>query len=67
LYNSLTQRGSEGNVHSVRDDGADFGSVVPYGVFHVPTRNPLVEPDEDRYDAIAGEYVEEAIKQAGFS
>jgi phage gpG-like protein len=64
LLGSLTQQGAEGNVHRVSDDGAEFGSTVSYGIFHVPTRNPMVEPDEERYSTIAGEYAVEMVKEA---
>ena len=67
LYNSLTEQGVEGNVHRVRDDGAEFGSSVPYGIFHKETRDPIAEPDEERYGTLAGEYVMEMIREAGFS
>lgn len=66
LFRSLTEEGSEGNISRISDDGAEFGSEVPYGVFHEDTRNPLVEPDEEKYNTIAGEYVAEMIKEAGF-
>lgn len=67
LLGSLTKQGAAGNVHRVSDDGAEFGSSVSYGIFHVPTRNPLAEPDEERYATIAGEYAAETIREAGFS
>lgn len=67
LFRSLTKQGAEGNIHRVSDDGAEFGSAVSYGIFHVDTRNPMVEPDEERYTTIAGEYVAEMVKEAGFN
>lgn len=68
LFRSLTQQGAEGNVHRVSDDGAEFGSSVSYGIFHVPTRNPIVDPpDEERYSTLAGEYVAEMVKDSGFN
>lgn len=67
LWNSLTEQGAEGNVHRVRDEGAEFGSAVPYGVFHRESRPPLAEPDEDKYSTIAGQYVAEMIGAAGFN
>lgn len=67
LYLSLTEQGTEGNVHRVGDQEAEFGSMVPYGVFHRPTRDPMAEPDEDRYAMIAGQYVAEIVKEAGFN
>lgn len=66
LLGSLTKQGAEGNIHDVRDDGAVFGSGVHYGIFHVPTRNPMAEPDEARYNTIAGEYAAETLREAGF-
>jgi len=67
LFRSLTKQGAEGNVHRVSDDGAEFGSAVSYGIFHVDTRNPIAEPDEEKYTTIAGEYVAEMVKEAGFN
>lgn len=67
LLGSLTKQGAEGNIHDVRDDGAVFGSRVPYGIFHVSTRNPMAEPDEARYNTIAGEYAAETLREAGFA
>lgn len=67
LYRSLTEKGAAGNIHRVTDSEADYGSVVPYGVFHVDTRNPMAEPDEERYGTLAGEYVTEMVKEAGFN
>lgn len=67
LWRSLTQKGSEGNVHRISDDGAEFGSAVPYGVFHHESRPPLAEPDEERYSTIAGEYAVKLAEQAGFN
>lgn len=67
LFRSLTKQGADGNIHRVDDDGAEFGSDVPYGIFHVPTRNPMVEPDKERYATLAGEYAAEMVKDAGFN
>lgn len=67
LFRSLTNQGAEGNIHRVSDDGAEFGSGVSYGIFHVPTRNPMAEPDEERYATLAGEYAGEMMKEAGFN
>src|ERR1051326_1037463 len=70
LLDSLTRQGATGNIHRVEDDGAEFGSAIPYGVFHatgtknLPVRNPLAEPDEDRYATIAGEYAAETLRDA---
>lgn len=66
LWRSLTEKGTAGNVHRVTDDGAEFGSAVPYGVFHVETRNPMAEPDEERYATLAGEYATKMAREAGF-
>lgn len=67
LFRSLTQQGAEGNVHRVDDNSLEIGSAVPYGIFHVPTRDPLPDPDEDRYVTIAGQYVSEIVREAGFN
>ena len=67
LFHSLTGKGADGNVHRVDDDGAEFGSAVPYGVFHALSRPPLAEPDIGRYDTIAGKYVGDLIREAGFA
>lgn len=67
LWRSLTQKASDGNVHRISDDSAEFGSAVPYGVFHHESRPPLAEPDEERYATIAGEYAAQLAEQAGFS
>jgi phage gpG-like protein len=67
LLGSLTEQGAEGNVHRVDDQSAEFGSAVPYGVFHHESRPPLAEPDEDRYGTLAGEYVAGIAKAAGFA
>lgn len=64
LFLSLTQQGSEGNIHRVDDNSAEFGSNVPYGIFHRETRDPMAEPDVDRYMTIAGQYVLEVVREA---
>jgi hypothetical protein len=72
LLESLTKQGAEGNIHRVSDDGAEFGSAG-VGIFHatgtknLPVRNPLAEPDEERYATIAGEYAAKTMKEAGFN
>jgi hypothetical protein len=67
LFLSLTKEGSEGNVHHVSDNDAEFGSAVPYGIFHRDTRDPMAEPNEERYATIAGEYVVQVVRDAGFN
>lgn len=67
LWRSLTEEGTEGNIHRIRDDGADLGSGVPYGIFHQYSRPPIAEPDEGKYTSLAEEYVREMIKQSGFN
>lgn len=73
LFRSLTQQGATGNIHRVNDLDAEFGSNDPKAMFHftgtsrMPARDPLAEPDVDRYETIAGEYVEEIVKNAGFN
>lgn len=72
LFRSLTEKEDAGHVHRVRDDGAEFGSSVFYGIFHnegrgrLPERRLLAEPDVERYNTIAGEYAAETLKEAGF-
>ena len=63
LYLSLTKQGSEGNVHRVSDNNAEFGSVVSYGIFHRDTRDPMAEPDIDRYATVAGEYAADVVRE----
>jgi hypothetical protein len=67
LFRSLTAQGAEGNIHRIGNDSAEFGSSVPYGPFHASTRNPLAEPDVERYETIAGEYMQKLARDAGFS
>lgn len=67
LFKSLTQKGSVGNVHKVEKFMAEFGSIVPYGVFHIPKRDPRAEPNMDRYQTIASEQLDEMLKGAGFN
>lgn len=73
LLKSLTQDNAEGSVRRIDDLEAEFGSEVFYGIFHqfgtgrMPARPPLAEPEVDRYQTIAGEYVEELISKAGFN
>jgi hypothetical protein len=64
LFLSLTQQGSEGNVHRVGDGNAEFGSTVSYGIFHRDTRDPMAEPDIDRYETIAGQFLDEVVRDA---
>jgi phage gpG-like protein len=72
LFRSLTEKEDKGHIHRVSDDGAEFGSNVFYGIFHhegrgrLPERKLLAEPDEQRYETIAGEYAAEMLKEAGF-
>jgi hypothetical protein len=67
LFRSLTAQGTEGNVHRVGNDQAEFGSSVSHGIFHAESRPPLAEPDVERYDTIAGEYAAKLVREAGFS
>lgn len=73
LFMSLTQQGASGNIHRVNRDGAEFGSSDFKAMLHftgtprMPARNPLAEPDIDSYTTIAGEYVEEVVRNAGFN
>lgn len=73
LFQSFTRQGAESNVHRVNDLDAEFGSSDPKAMFHffgtsrMPSRPPLAEPNEERYATIAGEYVGELMKSAGFN
>lgn len=67
LFNSLTQKGASGNVHEVSNFAAAFGSVVPYGVFHIPKRDPRAEPNVAMYETIAGLHLQEMLTEAGFN
>lgn len=67
LLRSLTVEGHADAVERISDDEAEFGTAVPYSVFHEKTRNPVGEPDEDRYNTLAGEYVGRVAREAGFS
>jgi phage gpG-like protein len=73
LFKSLTQQGAAGNVHRISDREAEFGSSDPKAVFHefgtgrMPARPPLAEPDIDQYETIAGKYLEEIMRSAGFN
>lgn len=67
LYHSLTQKNAEGSVYRTEDQSAEFGSSVPYGVFHAETRPPIGEPDVNRYETLVGKYVAELVREAGFN
>lgn len=73
LFKSLTQEGAEGNVHQVNDLGAKFGSsdfkarLHSTGTSRMPAREPLAEPQIDRYETIAGQYIAEIMSEAGFN
>lgn len=70
LFKSFTQQGATGNIHQVRALSAVFGSSDPKAGFHragtnrMPARDPLAEPNVDRYATIAGEYLAEMIARA---
>jgi hypothetical protein len=72
LFKSLTQEGAEGNIHQVNDLGAQFGSndfkakLHSTGTSRMPAREPLAEPDVNRYETIAGQYINEMMSEAGF-
>lgn len=66
LFHSLTEQGAEGNIHRVDDLGAEFGSRVPYGIFHQESRPPLAEPNVGNYRTIAAEYAVDAVRSSGF-
>lgn len=73
LFRSLTEQGATGNIHRVNDLDAEFGSNDPKAMFHftgtsrMPSRDPLAEPDVDKYETIAGEYLGEIVSRAGFN
>lgn len=73
LFKSLTQEGAEGNIHRVNDLNAEFGSNDFKAMLHftgtsrMPARDPLAEPDVDRYVTIAGGHLEQVIRNAGFN
>lgn len=73
LFRSLTEQGATGNIHRINDLDAEFGSNDPKAMFHskgtsrMPARDPLAEPDVDKYETIAGEYLEEIVSKAGFN
>lgn len=73
LFQSLTQEGATGNIHRINDLDAEFGSSDPKAMFHflgtsrMPARDPQAEPNVDRYDTIAGEYLDQIVRDAGFN
>lgn len=73
LFESLTQQGATGNIHRVNDLDAEFGSNDLKAMLHftgtsrMPARNPLAEPDVDKYETIAGQYLGEMISKSGFN
>lgn len=73
LFRSLTEQGATGNIHRVNDLDAEFGSSDFKAMLHfkgtsrMPARDPLAEPNVDRYETIAGSYVEEIVRNAGFN
>lgn len=67
LFHSLTEQGAEGNIHRVDSLSAEFGSAVPYGIFHEKSRPPIAEPDVEEYRTIAAEYMVEAVRNSGFN
>ena len=73
LFRSLTQEGAEGNVHRVNDLDAEFGSSDFKAMLHfkgtaiMPARNPMADPNIDRYTTIAGEYLDGLVRKAGFN
>lgn len=73
LFRSLTEQGAEGNIHQIRDLGAEFGSSDFKAALHqsgtsvMPARPPLADPDVEKYETIAAEYMSEVLSNAGFS
>lgn len=73
LFTSFTEQGATGNIHRINDLDAEFGSSDPKAMFHhtgtsrMPARDPLAEPNEERYETIAGEYLGEIVSSAGFN
>lgn len=73
LLRSLTESKSRGNISRIDDLHAEFGSSIPYGIFHqlgtsvMPERPPLADPDERIYQTIAGRYLDGLMSSAGFN
>jgi len=73
LFKSLTQEGSAGSIHRISDLGAQLGSsdfkarLLAAGTSRMPARDPLAEPEVERYETIAGQYVAEMMSEAGFN
>lgn len=72
LFKSFTEQGAAGNIHRVGESEAEFGSSDFKAIYHqlgtsrMPARPPLIEPDPDKFLAIADEYVDQLIQRAGF-
>lgn len=73
LFKSLTEPGAPEGVRrptnlSLEIGSRDFKAMLHQeGTDRMPARPPLAEPDEDRYATIAGAYLEEIVKNAGFN
>ena len=73
LFRSLTERGATGNISRVFDLSAEFGTSDAKAMLHklgtrrMPARDPMVEPDVDKYATLAGEYLAEVVRNAGFN
>lgn len=67
LFESLTQQSAAGNIHRIDDLDAEFGTSDFKAMLHqegtdrMPSRPPLAEPNEDRYETMAAQYLEELI------
>jgi len=72
LYKSLTEQGAPEAIRVFDDSSAEFGTSDIVGIFHqlgtgkMPARPVLAEPDEEKYTAIAGDYLAQIVRQAGF-
>lgn len=73
LFDSLTKQGATGNIHRISAKEAEFGSSDFKAMLHhvgagrLPVRSPLAEPNVEEYATIAGEYMTDVLKSAGFN
>lgn len=73
LFRSLTESKARGSISRIDNLQAEFGSDIPYGIFHqlgtsvMPERPPLADPDERVYQTIAGRYLKGLMSSAGFN
>lgn len=73
LFASFTEENAADAVRRMEDDSAEFGSSDFKAMLHfagtsrMPARDPLAEPNIDRYDTIAAEYLDDIVRNAGFN